>query len=220
MPLPRSFLMWASLLLAVPTGALAQVCRGTMPLSGISLGHVSAAASLFDGGKTYGGAVTLGSSLFGSASYNLTKYEAGTDLHMNTVGGSLGYEITPEESGLSVCPVANVGYGFGYQLVGLDLTVLAISGGASFGYRVELEPDVFVVPSVELGLARDRVHSDAGASGTSTSHETYGLVTLSMGFLMRRQHASMAPSIQLPVSADGRTARFGLSLAFGFGGGA
>ncbi|MEQ1857040.1 MAG: hypothetical protein ABL963_11235 [Longimicrobiales bacterium] len=216
MRVPRSSLVLFAVALAVPLPALSQICRGTVPLAG-SIGNVNAAVALFDDGRTYGGAVTVGSTIFGSASYGYTEYDVGTGIHLNSLGGSIGYEMTQGESGLSVCPIVGVGYGWGFEIVGVDFTTMALTGGAGLGYRIEIEPGVFVIPSSEVVVARDRIRTDAGASGTADTYDTYGLVTLSMGFLMRRQRAALAPSVQIPVASDGGSAVFGIGVTLAFG---
>ncbi|MBM4185476.1 MAG: hypothetical protein FJ207_14870 [Gemmatimonadetes bacterium] len=216
---PRAFLLGLAVGLAVPATASAQICRGSAPLAGMWLANANGSVVFFDGGKTSSGGVTVGSSLFASGSFSRNEYNNPIGLHLDVVSGSLGYERALADTPVSFCPLVGIGYGYDYELLGVDLTTFTTSVGLGFGSKVEVEPNVFVVPGAELTLLRERHRLDDGVSGASTTHDTYGVLAVSLGFLMFRQRMSLAPIVQVPIAADGGSFSAGVSAVMSVGGG-
>ena len=212
MPIPRSIVATLAAAL-LPTAAAAQMCRNAPPLAGNSFGNVSAGASLFDDGNTISAGATIGSTAFASAGGSYTRYDIGP--HLNGVGGSLGYEITSLGPDFSVCPTVSTSYGWGFEDQGVDFTTISFSPAIAAGYRIVLEPTVDVVPAAELALVHDRITADGVATVTNT--DTYGMLSMSLGFLIRRRWA-IVPAVQIPLADDGVSSVFGIGLVVAVGG--
>jgi len=204
--------------LIAPPALAAQLCRGVTPLAGVSFANVSAGASFFEGGRTIGGAATAGASLFGSGSFARDAYVNPEGQHRDVVGGALGYEVTPADGPVSVCPILGGAYTYGYEVLGSELTSVAISASLGVGYLTEVEPSVSVISSVELSLVRDAQSVDLGVSGTAKHDDTYGVLTFSLGFLVSRRRAVIAPVVRIPLASDDGSVGAGASVAFAIGG--
>jgi len=214
MALSRSILAALSAAVLVPAATAAQLCRNAPPLAGNSFGNVSAGASLFDSGNTISAGVSVGSTVFASAGGSYTRYDTG-GRHMNGVGGSLGYEITSLGPDFSLCPTASTSYGWGFEDQGLSVTTLSFSPAVAAGYRIVLEPTVDVVPAAELALVHDRITAET--TTTEKFEDTYGLLSMSLGFQIRRRWA-IVPVVQIPLADEGLSSTFGLSLVIALGG--
>jgi hypothetical protein len=217
MPLSRLILAGLSTALLAPTAAFAQMCRGAPPLAGNSVAQVGAAASLFDGGNTIGGGVTAGSTLFVSGAGAYTTYDL-EGLSLKSVGGSVGYEVqTATDGRLSICPTMNVSYAWGLEVAGIDLSTLSYTPAVAASWRVDLEPNVVVVPAVELSLIHERLTGDDG-TGSTTVSDTYGAYLMAVSFQFRMRWA-VTPNVQIPIAAEGGSAVLGIGLTYAIGGG-
>jgi hypothetical protein len=174
--------------------------------------------SFFEGGRTIAGTATVGSSLFASGSIARQRYDNPAGLHLDVVGGSIGYEITLVGTPVSLCPVLAGGYGYGYEVLASELTSVSMAAGLGVGFKLEVEPNVFVVPGADLSLVRERQSVDLGSAGIARNVDVYGVLTLSLGFLLFRQRGMLGPAVQIPIASDGGSVGAGVALALSIGG--
>lgn len=216
MQIHRPFAVACALALTLPGTGLAQICRGSTPLAGMSFANLAGGVSFFEGGRTVGGSVTAGSSLFGSGTVGRHAYNNPIGLHSDFVGGSVGYEIT--RGSVSLCPIVGVSHSYGYEVLASELTSTSVSGGVGFGYKAEVEPNVFVVPGVELVWVRESQAVDLGTAGTARNRDMYGVLSISLGFLLFRQRGMLGPTAQIPIGSDEGSVGAGVSVALAVGG--
>jgi hypothetical protein len=68
---------------------------------------------------------------------------------------------------------------------------------------------------VELALVHDRITADGVT--TVKGEDTYGMLSLSLGFQIRRRWA-IVPAVQLPLADQGVSSVFGIGLVIALGG--
>ena len=198
-----------------PAATYAQACAGGPSLGTVNSGNVGVGASFFDGGKEYTAGATFGRSVFGSAHFSYADFD-NTDLSLKTVSGGVGFEKATS-SGVSVCPVVAVGYGFGFEILGIDVTTVSVSPGVALGVVAEVSPTVSVVPFGQVALVYSRTKADAGPLGEEADSQTHGVIALGVGFVFNDK-VSLGPAVLIPVAADGGDTTFGVNLAVGVGG--
>jgi hypothetical protein len=203
--------------LSLPSSVLAQICRGGTPLAGVSSGNFGGGASFFDGGKTFGASATFGSQFFGTGAFAYTDFDD-TDLSLKNLAGLVGFEVSPSGSQASICPTASVGYGFGLEVLGVDITTVTFAPSVAAGFVAEVSPTVAVVPSAEIALLYQRLTADAGPLGETTESETDGALALAVSLLFK-QRVSVGPSVYIPIASDGGDTVFGVGIAIAVGGG-
>jgi hypothetical protein len=118
------------------------------------------------------------------------------------------------------CPLASVEYQSGpnFDVLGqsFDLSALTIGAGASLGMPIVAGTNWQLIPTGGLALAYTKVSADAGAFGSGSESETYGIVSLGVGFLMN-QTISLKPFVGIPVGLEGSDPRLGIMASFGLG---
>ena len=202
------------LALLFPIATAAQVCIGNPAMGDNSAGNVGLGAVFFDGGKGYVGSGTFGSEFFWSGSLGYIDFDD-TTLSLKTISGTAAYEvIAGTSSNISVCPNFGIGYGFGLEVLGIDVTSLTFSPGVAVGIEVEVSPTVSIAPFAQLSLVHVRLRADAGPTETDTS----GALDLGVGAIFNERF-SVAPVVLIPISSDGGDTSFGVSLSVAVGGG-
>lgn len=191
----------------------AQVCAGNPALDGARVANVGAGASVYDDGKTYTAGAVFGSEWFygGSVGYNTID---DVDLSSKSLGGQVGWE-TEMESGLALCPGAEVGYSFGMDLGTADMTSWTVAPGLSAGYRTALSETLDLVPTGSVSLLYWNATIDDGVDPVSDS-ETFGMISGGVSFLFDGRW-SVGPSVAVPVGRDGGSTSFGIGAMVGVG---
>lgn len=202
-------------LLAVPTTVSGQICSGG-PGLGSGTGNVGGGAAFFDGGKQYSGGVTIGSEVFGSGSFSFTDFDD-SSLSLKRLSGGIGYELRPPDSQVSFCPSFGLGYGFGLEILGVDITSLSVVPAVSVGLETAISPTVSIIPFAQVALIWQRVSADAGPLGDESETETDGALGLGAA-LMFNQVFSIGPAVSIPIGTEDGDTSFGIGLAVAFGG--
>jgi hypothetical protein len=201
----------------LPSYVESQVCRGGPALAGVAAGNVGGTVSFFDGGKSFGASATFGSEFFGTAGFTYSDFDD-TDLSLKSLGARAGYEIAPSASRVRLCPTASIAYGFGLEVLGVDVTTLGLAPALSVGIEAVVSPTVTVIPAAELGLAYQRISVDAGPLGEETESETDGFLVLALGVVFNQRFA-VGPAVSIPIASDGGDTTFGIGLAVAVGSG-
>lgn len=201
--------------LSIPTTVSGQICHGG-PALGSATGNVGGGASFFDGGKQYSGGVTIGSDFFGSGSFSFTDFDDST-LSLKRLSGGVGYEVRNPDSQVSFCPSFGLGYGFGLEISGIDITTLSVIPAVAAGLETAISPTVSIVPFAQAALIWQRVSADAGPLGDDSESETNGALGLGVA-LMFNQVFSIGPAVNIPIGTDDGDTSFGIGLAVAFGG--
>jgi hypothetical protein len=194
----------------------AQICTGGPALIGNPGVNVGAGASFFDGGKQYGVGATVGSTLFAGAAFSYADFDD-TDLSLKSISGGLGYELRPASpAGLSVCPAVGVGYGFGLEILGVDVSVTTIAPSLAAGISVEMSPNLSLVPFARGTVLFQRGNVDAGPLGEESDWGTDGELSLGAGFLFN-ERVSIGPSVSIPIARDDGDTIFGIGFTVALG---
>lgn len=205
-------LLLGSLLTAEPL--IGQVCGGSPTLQGDRSVNVGLGADFFDGGKSFSGGVTVGSQWLVAANFGFTDFDE-TTVSQKSLSGGFGWEYQGE-SGLAVCPQAQVRYGFGMELGGADLTSWILGPGISLGFETDLSDAISVIPTGSAFVVYEDLTADLGVGGEFSESETYGVLSLGLGFVVNDRF-SFGPSVGMPVGRDGGDTSFGLSTTVGMG---
>jgi hypothetical protein len=67
-------------------------------------------------------------------------------------------------------------------------------------------------------LVRERQSVDLGSAGTAKNTDIYGVLSLSLGFLLSRQRGMLGPTVQIPIASEGGSVGAGVSVALSIGG--
>jgi hypothetical protein len=183
------------------TGSLAaQACLGRPALGSNSMGNVGGGASFFDGGKGFGAHAAYGGPLYGLAAFDYYDFDD-TTLSVKTVSAGVGYQVSARDGSISVCPGVNGSYGFGLEVVGIDVTALAIAPGLAVGVTTEVSPTVRVAPFAQAAFVHTRVTGDAGPFGEYSEDESSGLLRLGLGLIFNERF-SVVPSVSIPLGLE------------------
>lgn len=206
----------AALALVAASPVAAQVCLGGPALGVATSGNVGGSVSFLDGGKTYGVSATFGSDFFGSGGFSSTDYDD-TELSLKTLSLGAGYQLSPEASEVSFCPTLGFAYGFGLEVVGIDVSVLSVTPAVAVGVDAEVSPTVSFMPFAQLGLVYNRLSADAGIGGSASESETDGLLVLGAG-LTFNERLAIGPAVYIPLASDGGDTVFGFGVSVAVGG--
>jgi hypothetical protein len=194
----------------VPAALSAQICRGFPALAGNTTGHLGVGATFFDEGKGFGAQATFGGPLFVQGFFNYFDFD-NTTLSLKTVGAGVGYEAAASTQ-VSVCPGVVVSYGFGLEVVGIDVTTLQVAPGIAFGLTSDISPTVSVTPFAEAALAYVRLMADAGPFGDASEDDWAGLLDLGLGVGFN-DRLTLRPSVTIPISEEDGNTLFNVQAA-------
>ena len=221
-----------------PVVVQAQTCLGLPSFARVPA-HVSAAVTSGDNLTQLGGRFAFGGSAvgpFASVEASLVDID-GIDEGAVSIGGAVGFQIAANSPGsasgsrprnqrssnvrtMQWCPMMSVDYQSGpeFDFIGetLDLSALTISAGATLGIPFVAGPNMQLIPTGGLALAYTKVSADAGAFGSGSDAETYGIMSLGVGFLMN-ETISVKPFVGIPIGLDGADSRVGIMASFGLG---
>jgi hypothetical protein len=200
----------------LPAAAAAQVCRGFPPLDGNQIGHVGVGASFFDDGKGYGAEATFGGPLFFQGVFNYLDFD-NSSLSLKVIGAGVGYEVTDVGSQISLCPGFVASYGFGLEILGVDVTTIQVAPGLSLALTSEVSPTVSVTPFAEGAVVYSRLEADAGPLGENSEDDWSGLLQLGLGVGFNSQ-LTLRPAVSIPISEEGGNTVFNIMVAIALGG--
>ena len=200
-------------LVAKPTSA--QTCMGA-PSFRAAPYQAGVAASFTEGLRQVEGTFAGGGeSVFGGAGVSVLNF---TDIDERTAGVSAfaGAEFaTDQRNRVLLCPIVRLGFLAGPDFGPVDLSSVALQGGASLGVIAAQDGDLAVVPFFGLSAGYTRVTSEVGGVETSAS-DTGGIADLGVGFIFTRT-VGITPQVSIPFSSGGSDAVFTIRLTFTFG---
>jgi hypothetical protein len=206
--------------LAAPTMAEAQTCLGLAPFSAGRV-QIGASGDFGNDAKAFSGSLTFGSTAgaFGGLSVGTISYD---DFDGNTtaVGGSVGWQLPlGTDSRAQLCPGAGASYGFGPDNIegsGTDLSSWNAFFGLQLGFSTGSNPQFRLVPTAGAALAYTKLELEGGFFGGLEDDETYGIITLGLGFVVNSQ-VSILPSVDILVGLEDADPSFGIMAAINFG---
>lgn len=200
------------LLAASPLSA--QICAGAPSLQQSRSANLDAGASFYDGGTTYAGGVTFGSSWIGSVAFAYADID-GTGISPKELAGSVAYELTTE-NGVAICPGVGVGYTW-FEVQAVDFTVWTVGPSVSVGYEAPVSETVSVIPTGSARFVYADGEADAGVGGEFGASDSYGIVSGGLGLLFNGVFA-ITPRVGVPVGLDDGDTTFGVTASVGLGG--
>lgn len=196
-----------------PAAAAAQMCMGNAPIGDQSRAAVHGGAGFYDGATNYATGFTMGSDYLFSAGFGYMSFDD-VDVSQKSLSVGGAYQMDLGESGAVLCPGVTVGYGFGLELLGVDLTSWSVTPAASVGYPMAVSPTFAVVPFSQLGIVWQHFSIDGGSLGSESGSDTSGLLGLGVSFLFNDQF-SFAPTLSIPLGAEGSDEVFGFMASVG-----
>ena len=230
----RALMLGLVFVSVAPLVAQGQTCLG---LPSFGRAPVQLSAGLTTGGDltTIGGGIAWGGAgpFFGVNAAFVDIDEV--DESAFSVGGGVGYQISgasmsrlrsgalPQATStrsIQWCPLAAIEYQIGpeFDFLGetLDLSALSLSAGVNLGLPI-VSGGLTLIPTGGVALAYTKISADAGSFGSGSESETYGIITLGLGFLMNETF-SLKPFVAIPVGLEDADSRLGISLTIGLGG--
>ncbi len=212
-----------------------QTCAGLPSFSKVPA-HLSGSIITGNDITTIGGAVTWGGvGPFASAGAALVDFD-GIDESAFTVGFGVGYQVSASAEnrlrrnsvyqpsgnlrGIQFCPVAAFEYQKGpeFDFLGenIDLSAISLSAGLSLGVPIVAGTTLQLIPVGGVALAYTKVTADATSFPSQSDSETYGIISLGLGFLMN-ETLSIKPFVGIPVGLEGADPRLGIVVSFALG---
>lgn len=195
--------------------ASAQICLGS-PSFSIAPYQVAVAASFTEGVREVEGTFAGGNeSVFAGAGGSVVRF---TDADVRTAGVSAfaGAEFaTDQRSRVLLCPVVRLGFLAGPDIGPVDVSSVALQGGASIGVIASQEGDMMVVPFFGLSAVYQRFTTEIGGVESSGS-DSGGVADLGVGLIFNRTVA-ITPLVSIPFSTGGSDAIFTIRFSFNFG---
>lgn len=207
---------WLFMALGCPIMLSAQVCTGQPALGGYSQSNVGGGVSFADAVTRYSAGFTAGSEAFFSGSFTYSDVD-GLDASGKILGAGVGYQIRSRGSPLVVCPTFGVSYGFGLELLGIDITAWTFSPSLSLGYQAVVSPTVDIVPFGLLGFRYIRLHSDDAPPGQETHSEEDGALAFGLTLLLNKV-LGVTPSVAIPLGSEDGSTGFGVGVSIALGG--
>jgi len=212
-------------LIALPTGATAQVCGGFASFAG---GHfqVLGSAAFNDNAKTFGGGVAVGGrGAFGQLGIGGTSYDNLNGSSFNFGAGG-GYQVSLDKKNFAhLCPVASIAFSSGPNDIDvfndgslvLDLRETDFDFGVAFGAMAYQSGQTQIIPTASLAFVSATVKAKDQVSGISDSQsDTFGSLGLGLGFVFN-QVITLRPGVSIPIGLDGASTTFGVTLSLNFG---
>lgn len=219
MPRRSSLAAAALLIAATPLAAVAQLCQGA---PSFAQNHLQLAGSAVFTDAVTRSAVTWtagSNSYFGGLGVGALTTDGVSGSSVLAIG-QLGSQLSlSSRGGLQACPVLEAEYGFGPRDVdgaGTDLSTQAVGVGVHVGGALPRRGNVVLVPTVGVGMRYTAVRSE-GTGGSNSQTDTYATVTAGLGLLLS-EALVLRPSVLLPIRAADEDLRFGIAVAYNFGG--
>ncbi len=213
----RIAVAWAFLLiLGTANDAEAQLCIGAPSFQEHKY-QLGAGATFTEGAGGVGGTFAAGGeSLFGGGGLALFHF---TDVATNSVNLSafIGADLaTSTARRVFVCPLVQFALGSGPDVDPLDVSTIAVRGGANVGLVVSDNDAMMVVPTLGVGATYQRLTAKFGGVDQSESN-TSGVASVGVGFIFNRR-VGITPELSIPFAARGSNVIFSVTLTFNFGG--
>ena len=211
----RTVLTALALSLIVPVAsASAQACLGLPGLVTRS-SNLLINADFTDGAKSLGGRLGFGTSIaFGGVGASVRDYDnvdgtgfgIGVDGGLSLVGGST--------QNVLFCPIA----GLSYEKLPSDLDFSTTQGriGLAAGASLKATPGLDLIPFGSLSAVFDRYSFDDDATNSGSDNDTYGLLSLGLGFQFA-QGLIFRPAISAALGRDGSDPVYSIGLALPLG---
>ena len=202
--------------LIVGTGtAEAQLCAGAPAFSMAPL-QVGTGISFTEGVKQFGvGFAGGGESAFGGVNFsraNLTDVSVSAKTLGGFVGGQMG------GGRMALCPVGELGYTWGPDLILLNLRTVTGAGGVRVGVLANDSDTVMVVPTFGAGMVWERTTITDIFEATDSTNDYYGVATAGVGLIFSRA-IGVVPGVSIPFATGvGTDVTFTLRFVVNFGG--
>lgn len=205
--------------LALPMVSEAQTCLGLAPFSsgGVQIG---ASGDFGNDSKAFSGNLTFGSAkgAFAGVSVGTISYD-GIDGNTTAVGASVGWQAPlGTDSRIQVCPGFGAARGFGPDNIegsGADLSTWAAFAGMQLGVSTGTNPQLRIVPTAGAALVLSTLELDGDMGGGPDEMDTYGLLTLGLGFVLSSR-VSVRPAVDVPVGLEDADPTFSILVAINF----
>lgn len=204
----------ATLILGTGT-AEAQLCAGAPAFSMAPL-QVGTGISFTEGMKQFGvGFAGGGESAFAGVNFsraNLSDVGVSARTLSGFVGGQAG------GGRVAVCPVGELGYTWGPDLVVLNLKTVTGVGGIRVGVLANDSDTVMVVPNFGVGIVWERTTVKDIFDVTESSNDYYGIANAGVGVIFSRAFA-VVPGVSFPFATGFPTdTTFTIRFVVNFGG--
>lgn len=125
-----------------------------------------------------------------------------------TIGAQMGGGA---EKKAAFCPIAQVGFSSGPEILGDDVSNITVAGGLSAGIPVAASSDFTIIPTASIMVVYDR----AKFAGDSNS-DGYGILSGGAGFVISPRFV-LKPFVNVPIGREGSDPVFGIVASIGFG---
>jgi hypothetical protein len=205
----------AAVLILVATPAEAQLCAGAPAFSTAPL-QVGTAVSFTEGAKQFGvGFGGGGESAFGGVTLARTNLRD-VGVSAKTLGGVVGGQMGSGR--VAVCPVGELGYTWGPDLVLVNLRTVTGVGGLRLGVLANDSDTVLVVPTFGAGIVWERTTVTDIFDATESSNDYFGIANAGVGLIFNRAIA-VVPGVSFPFATGfGTDVTFSIRFVVNFGG--
>lgn len=209
-----SFICAAALILVV-TPAEAQLCAGAPAFSTAPL-QVGTGLSLTDSAKQFGvGFAGGGQSAFAGVNFARTNLND-VSVSARTLSGFVGSQIGGGR--VAVCPLGELGYTWGPDLVLVNLKTLTGVGGLRVGVLANDSDTLMVVPNFGAGIVWERTTLTDIFEATERTNDYYGIANAGVGLIFNRAIA-VVPGVSFPFATGfGTDVTFTIRFVVNFGG--
>jgi hypothetical protein len=210
-----SVVVCAAALVLAAAPAEAQLCGGAPAFATGPL-QVGTGLSFADGAKQFGvGFAGGGQSAFAGVNFsrtNLSDISVSAKTLSGLVGGQLG------GGRVAVCPIGELGYTWGPDLLLVNLKTLTGVGGLRVGVAANDSDVLMVVPSFGAGIVWERTSITDIFDVTENSTDYYGIADAGVGLIFNRAVA-VVPGVSFPFATGfGTDVTFTLRFVVNFGG--
>ncbi|HEY7449825.1 MAG TPA: hypothetical protein VH702_16835 [Vicinamibacterales bacterium] len=210
-----SVVVCAAALMLAAAPAEAQLCGGAPAFATAPL-QVGTGLSFTDGAKAFGvGFAGGGQSAFAGVNFartNLSDVGVSAKTLSGLVGGQMG------SGRVAVCPIGELGYTWGPDLLLVNLKTLTGVGGLRVGVAANDSDVLMVVPSFGAGIVWERTTMTDIFDVTQNATDYYGIADAGVGLIFNRAVA-VVPGISFPFATGfGTDVTFTLRFVVNFGG--
>lgn len=205
--------------LVVPSVAIGQTCRATVPVSHASPVYAGGGVGFAENTTSYFGTVGGGGdSGFGVLDVGgSSASDAGLTVNSFDMTVTAGGQLAPRPSRrVIICPTVALGNSFASNLAGssVDGWNLTIEAGGSVGFVALDTPSLQLVPAIGVFGARDRTRLK-DPTGSLVLNDSYAVVRVGVGIITNRRFA-LSPIVVLPLNSSAPDKTFELRFAVSF----
>jgi hypothetical protein len=210
-----SVVVCAAALVLAAAPAEAQLCGGAPAFSTAPL-QVGTGLSFTDGAKAFGvGFAGGGQSAFAGVNFARTNL-SDVGVSAKTLSGLIGGQIGGGP--VAVCPIGELGYTWGPDLLLANLKTVTGVGGLRVGVQANDSDVMMIVPTFGAGIVWERTSITDIFDNTETGNDYYGIADAGVGLIFNRAIA-VVPGVSFPFATGfGTDVTFTLRFVVNFGG--